>query len=140
MAATWTNAQQLAPGDQAVQAFTDPGGAIMTAAYAQLNAAMWTRNNPTDTSLLDLGAQYLALHMFTVGNKTGGSGGPDSQHKAGDISRIMDVMQEDPVWDSTPYGRQFRGLMRTLNIESRWLVSGGAGISPLYPFGRSFIP
>lgn len=132
---TWTNVKEIAPGDQAIQAFADPGGALVTLAYAQLNATMWTRNNPTDTSLLDLGARYLAAHMFTVGNRTGGSGGPVEQEKVGDVARIVNVMQEDPVWDSTPYGRQFKGLLRTLNIESRWLVSG-SGFSSAFVFSR----
>ncbi len=137
---TWQNVKEIAPGDGAIQAFTDPAGALVTLAYAQLNAKMW-RNNPTDTSLLDLGARYLAAHMFTVGNKRGGSGGPTSTEKVGDVTRVMNVMQEDPAWDSTPYGRSFKQLFRTLNIESRWLLAGNPNLATPLPFGgRRFIP
>lgn len=138
---TWIDAQKIAPGDTAVQTFTDPGGVLVTLAYAQLNADTWTRKNPTDTSLLDLAARYLALHMFTVGNKNGGSGGPTEKEHVGDVERALNVMQEDPCWDSTPYGRQFRQLLRTLNIESRWLVAGSPNFAPPLPFGgRRFLP
>ncbi len=124
MAITWANVKEIAPGDGAIQAFADPASALVTLAYAQLNAKMWTRNNPTDTALLDLGARYLAAHMFTVGN-----------------NRVMNVMQEDPAWDSTPYGRSFKQLFRTLNIESRWLLAGTPNLSTPLPFGgRRFIP
>jgi len=141
MAITWANVKEIAPGDGAIQAFADPASALVTLAYAQLNAKMWTRNNPTDTALLDLGARYLAAHMFTVGNKSGGSGGPTSTEKVGDVTRVMNVMQEDPAWDSTPYGRSFKQLFRTLNIESRWLPAGTPNLSTPLPFGgRRFIP
>jgi hypothetical protein len=140
MAKVWTDAQKLAPLDAPVQAFADPGAVFSTLAYSQMNAAQWTRNNPTDTSLLDLGAMYLMLHMFTVGSRSGGYGGPTSNEKVGDVSRTMEVMIEDPAWDSTPYGRMFKQLLRTINIESRWLVSGGTTNLPPLPFSGRFIP
>lgn len=141
MAKLWADAQKLAPLDAAVQGFSDPGAVFSTVAYSQLNAKQWTRNVPSgDTSLLDLAAQYLMLHLFTVGSRTGGVGGPNSQEKVGDVSRSMAILQQDPVWDSTPYGMQFRGLLRTLGPESRWLVSGAGTVLPPSPFGGGFIP
>lgn len=142
MAYTWTNAKALAPGDSDVQNFTDPGGVLMTLAYAMLNANVWTRTGG-DTSLLDNGAAYLALHLFTLGNMRGGRGGPDETQKVGDVERVMAVLQEDPVWDSTPYGRQFRGFVRmALPINARIIVAGGAGPNYAAPYiwGTPFIP
>jgi hypothetical protein len=143
VALTWaTGPQAYAPGDAAIQAFSDPGGVIMTLAYAMLNAKVWTRASG-DTSLLDAGAAYLAAHLFTVGNKTGGSGGPTESEKVGDVERVLNVLQKDPVWDATPYGKVFQGLIRmAIPIDARIIVAGGAGpnLSSPYTWGMPYIP
>lgn len=139
---TWADVKAIAPGDAAIQAFADPGGVLVTLAYARLNANFWTQPNAANpTAMLDLGARYLAAHMFTIGNKSGGSGGPTANQKVGDVAQGFKVEIKDPQWDSTPYGREFKNLLRTLQIESRWLVTGGANLPiPFAIQGPRFIP
>lgn len=129
MAKAWSDAQKLAPGDADVQAFADPSTIFLPLAYSLLNVAAWGAN-------LDAAAMYLALHLFTVGNKSGGAGGPVSSEKVGDVARARDVLQEN-AWDSTPYGKMFRILMRTL--PGRMGFASGSG--PLvFPTPYSFFP
>jgi hypothetical protein len=119
MAITWSpDVQAIAPSDPAIQAFTDPGGVIVGLAYSMMSATSWGAN-------LDGGARYLAAHLFTTGSRPGGYGGPTSDEKVGDVSRSSSVKVDDPQWDSTPYGRIFKMMLRNLQIESRWLVVGG---------------
>lgn len=126
MAKAWADAQKLAPGDAAVQAFTDPNAIFLPLAYSVLNPAAWGAQ-------LDTAAMYFALHLFTVGNETGGAGGPVNSEKVGDVQRARDILQEN-AWDSTPYGKMYRILLRTLPGRMGF-VSGSSVLPPLYtPF------
>jgi hypothetical protein len=129
----WTDAQKLAPGDAAVQAFTDAGGVFLPLAYSLLNSTNWGSggNNQLDTA-----AMYLALHLFTVGNKTEGAAGPISNEKVGDVARARDILQQN-AWESTPYGKLFRLLMNTLP-DRIGLVSGSGRL--FFPTPYSFFP
>ncbi len=123
----------IGPVDAALQAATDAQlTPLITFAYSQLNALQWGTQ-------IDLGARYLTAHLFTIGSRSGGSGGPTATEKVGDVTRVANVKQEDTVWDSTPYGKQFRLMLRFLGLSSRVLVSGGPSSVP--PFGISrFFP
>jgi hypothetical protein len=128
VAKVWADAQKLAPGDADVQAFADTGAVFLPLAYTLLNGVNWGAQ-------LDNAAMYLALHLFTVGNQTGGSGGPTSSEKVGDVQRAKDILQESS-WDSTPYGKLFRLLIRTL--PGRIGMVSGTGL--VFNSPRSFFP
>ena len=135
MAITWADVQAIAPGDSAITGLSVPAGLIfVTMAYAEMNATIWGAN-------LDIGARYLAAHKFTIGNRPGGYGGPTSNEKVGDVSRGSAVKIDDVGFESTPYGREYKRLLRNLQIESRWLVTGGPNLIPPPSFGGPpFIP
>lgn len=114
------------------------GDVFVTLAYAEMNAKFWTAQDGT-TTLLDIAARYLAAHMATIGSRTGGAGGPVNNERVGEVSRGSMVKIDDVGYESTPYGREYKRLLRKLQIESRWLVTGGPN-SPAPPFGPAFIP
>lgn len=138
---SWTDVQAIASGDAKIMAFSDPGGTMMSLAYAELNPTQWGAIGPNNDGgvKMDGAAIYLAAHLFTVGSRTGGFGGPTTTEKVGDVSRSSAVKIDDPDLQSTPYGREFHRRLKQLGLQSRVFVSGGANMPPA-GFGGAFFP
>ena len=66
---------------------------------------------------LDLGATYLAAHIATIGPVRGqvGPGGITKVEQVGTVRREFQVPDaDDNQLETTPYGKEFKRLMRTL--------------------------
>jgi hypothetical protein len=106
---TWQDVLAIAPELSTVSLATYT--AILADVAVQLNADSWGVR-------YDLASKYLAAHLATI--STWGSQGPSGTvigESVGGVSRQYannSPMGTDPLWDRTPYGREYRRLLRQL--------------------------
>ena len=106
---TWADVVALAPELGSLPIATQ--NAILAAVSVQVAAHVWGIK-------YNLACIYLAAHMGALSLM--GSNGPSGQviaESAGNMSRQYannSPMGTDPLWDRTPWGREYRRLLRSL--------------------------
>lgn len=92
---------------------------IIVDVYNQLSTDAWGTRR-------DLGAKYLAAHVATIVRRGGeGAGGPVVEERVGEVARRYITQIDHPLLDSTPYGKEYRRLMRGLVNTRVPFVLGG---------------
>lgn len=120
MAITWDDVTAIAP-ELAIEGVVSETtqDAIVAHTLALLNETSWGDR-------YDMACAYYAAHVATVTVRGGnGAAGNVVSESIGDVSRTYAVFSpagSDPLLDTTPYGKHFRYLKKTL-LSARMLVT-----------------
>lgn len=67
----------------------------------------------------DLATAYLAAHMLTMSQRTGGAAGPLKSEKEGDLSRSYGGRESNDPYDATGYGQEFKRIQKQVVFSAR---------------------
>lgn len=119
----WAVVVAFAPGLSTVD--TEERASILAWANTALNVDVFDGEDGPTTRLARI---YLAAHAGTMNvQATSGAGGPLTMRSAGGVTEQWATPAGGVVFDgldSTPYGKQFRGLLRMSAARGPFVLNG----------------